>query len=348
MSAPERTSGEQHEGSDIRRRAAGWLARRQGGFTADHEHEFERWLAADPRHRAAVAEMESAWNVINAPVAGGRGEELRRGLAAHARRQTARRRQRFFASLGVAAAAAVMFAFLPWQKNSAPAPALAPTMAFRPDQQTLPDGSLVECNVGAEIAVEFTAEKRGVRLLRGEAHFVVRKDPSRPFVVSAGAVDVKAVGTAFAVRFDPQQVDVLVTHGRVAVERLAPAADHPAASDAAAEPIYLERGARVAVPAGLPSLRNAKVEPLSPAEVTRALAWRERRIEFSDTPLAEAVELFNRQNRMQIAVANRADEGRRINGVFWADDPAGFARLLEVSLGMTMERQGEVIVLRSR
>ena len=348
MTAANRTSGLDRDRKAIRHTAAEWLARRHGGFASGEQIEFERWLAADPEHRATAAEMESAWDLVNAPIAAGRTEALRSGLAAYAQRQTRRRYRRFFASAGLAAAAALVFAFFPREKSSVPDPALAATMAFRPDKRTLSDGSIVEFNAGAEIAVEFTSEKRGVRLVRGEAHFAVVKDANRPFVVSAGAVDVKAVGTAFSVRFDPKQVDVLVTEGRVAVQRVSTVPEISSPSDLAVEPIYLSVGARVALPADLPSIQAAKVEPLSPTEVARALAWRGKRIEFTDTPVAEAVALFNRQNKLQILIANRADEARRINGIFWADDPAGFARLLEVSLDMTIARQGEVIELRSR
>lgn len=348
MKASNRTPGFHPDCKPIRSQAAEWLARRQGGFAPGEQLEFDRWLAADPRHRVAMAEMESAWNSIHAPVAAGHGEALRSGLTAQVRRRALRRRRRFFASLGLATAAVIAFAFLPRENVSTADPALTPTMALRPDKQTLPDGSTVEFNVGAEIAVEFTAEKRGVRLVRGEAHFAVTKNARRPFVVSAGGVDVKAVGTAFAVRFDSKQIDVLVTEGRVAVQSLSTAPGTTNVSDTPVEPIYLDVGARVALPADLPSIRMARVEPLSPVEVARALAWRGKRIEFTDTPLAEAVALFNRQNQRQITIASRADETRCINGVFWADDPAGFARLLEVSLGLTMMQQGEAIVLRGR
>ena len=56
-----------------------------------------------------------------------------------------------------------------------------------------------------------------MQLVRGEAHFVVAADASRPFVVSAGAVSVRAVGTEFVVRYSAREIGVLVTEGRVAV-----------------------------------------------------------------------------------------------------------------------------------
>ena len=53
----------------------------------------------------------------------------------------------------------------------------------------------------------------------GEAYFTVAKNPGRPFVVAAGGVGVRAVGTAFNVRLDSDAVEVLVTEGRVQVSR---------------------------------------------------------------------------------------------------------------------------------
>lgn len=331
----------------IRRAAATWLARRHGGFADGEAVEFDEWLAAAPEHQAAWVEVESAWELVHAPIARGQSDDLRNGLAAHAQRQS-RRRHRRWSAIGLAAAAAVAFAFFPHERVSRPGAAPVPTVALRPDTRTLPDGSTVEFNAGAEIAVEFTAEKRSVRLVRGEAHFVVTKDANRPFVVTAGTVDVQAVGTAFNVRFDPQQIDVLVTEGRVAVQRVSSPPEINRAPEPGAEPIYLGAGGRVALPADRQLRESAKVVPLSPGEVARALAWRGKRIEFTDTPLVEAVAVFNRQNQVRITVVNRADGARCINGVFWADDPAGFARLLGTSLGLTVEREGDEIVLRSR
>ena len=76
----------------------------------------------------------------------------------------------------------------------------------------------MELNAGGEVSEHFTTAERRVRLVRGEAHFTVTKDAARPFVVEAGAVRLRALGTAFNVRFEPSAVEVLVTHGRVQVE----------------------------------------------------------------------------------------------------------------------------------
>ncbi len=87
----------------------------------------------------------------------------------------------------------------------------------RPEKRVLPDGSVVELKEGASIAVDFNAATRRVALQRGEAYFQVAGNPVRPFVVSAGSIEARAVGTAFTVQLGSSAVEVLVTEGRVAV-----------------------------------------------------------------------------------------------------------------------------------
>jgi len=71
-------------------------------------------------------------------------------------------------------------------------------------------------------------------------------------------------------------------------------------------------------------------------------------MEFTATPVAEAVELFNRQNRVQLAISDRAVANLQLSGIFWADDPEGFVRLLESGMSVRAEHVGDTIVLRSR
>ncbi|MGH7956226.1 MAG: hypothetical protein ACREH8_04355 [Opitutaceae bacterium] len=83
------------------------------------------------------------------------------------------------------------------------------------------------------------------------------------------------------------------------------------------------------------------------AEIDAALAWRGKRVEFTGTPLVEAVALFNRQNRVRLSLDDRALDELRVSGVFWVDDPEGFARLLESSFGVQAVHRHDIeIVVR--
>lgn len=331
--------------AEIEQAAAGWLARRYGGFSPAESAAFSAWLAEDPRHATAIAELEAAWRVISSPGASGQGAIAQARQHARERSRARRRRRAAITSLGLAAAALVLFTWLPAHRPGSEATSAPVRIVPRPDLRMLPDGSTLQLNAGAEIVPAFGAEKRLVRILRGEALFTVAHDPARPFVVAAGGVEIKAVGTAFAVRLDSAHVDVLVTEGTVAVAATAGPATDPAAAPAP-DALLLSAGHRSVVSLAGEALPT--IARVTPAEMAAALAWRDRRLEFTRTPLAEAIELFNGRNDVQLAVADAATGAFEISGIFWANDAESFVRLLESAFGMTVDRSGRRIVITGR
>ncbi|MGH7957218.1 MAG: FecR family protein [Opitutaceae bacterium] len=336
--------------------ASDWLVRRYAGFSAEEEAEFRRWLSTDARHGEAFARIETAWTALNRPRELGEAGAVSQELRARNRRRQRRQTTYGFATAGLAAAAALVFALLP---PDAPRsfPSTPITVTVKPDRQVLPDGSRVELNAGAEIEVAFSPQARGVRLVRGEALFAVARDADRPFIVTAGAVEVRAVGTAFAVRYEPKEVDVIVTEGHVAVERveLAMPASQPRVGGGGeanrSESRTLAAGQRLAIqidPLASPSSPVPAVLHMTARQIESALAWRGKRLEFTGTPLAEAVVLLNRHNRIQFSIADPAISALQISGIFWADDPDGFARLLATGMNVSHERVGDTILLRGR
>ncbi len=179
-----------------------------------------------------------------------------------------------------------------------------------------------------------------MRLVQGEAHFAVAKDPARPFVVTAGNVEVRAVGTAFAVECLPRRINIVVTEGTVAVDR-------PGAESGAADRVLVNAGNGLMVPAGDAPVAALRTEALPPAELERRLMWLGPRLELSGTPLAAAVAAFNRENTLQLAVDDPALAQMRMSGIFRADNVDGFVRLLTSNYGVQAERVAEnKIVLR--
>jgi transmembrane sensor len=87
----------------------------------------------------------------------------------------------------------------------------------------LSDGSVVHLNYGSRMKYpqNFWGETRGVTLT-GEAYFEVAHNPDKPFVVSTGLIDVKAVGTIFNVNAYPENNDIATTlvEGKVLVEKI--------------------------------------------------------------------------------------------------------------------------------
>lgn len=329
--------------------AADWLARRQVGLSSTEEKTFAAWLAADERHRAVYAELEQTWTLLDGvrPAVASAEAPDPDALAPRARR----RPTAWLASL-LAAAAVITVVYAGWWRPTRLAAQHfvdeAVTAIGGIQKMDLPDGSVVRLNTDSRVEVRFTAGERRLRLIRGEAHFTVAKNPSRPFFVEAGSVAVRAVGTAFNVRLRADEVEVLVTEGRVQVAD--PVAGRsllaPRVPEAAPLLVAGERAVVVQAAAGAAGRPPADVQPVAPPEIDRALAWRDRRIEVVAAPLADIVAEFNRFNRQRLEIADPALAGRRFGGSFRADEPETFVRLLQVRFGLEAERQGDVTILR--
>jgi transmembrane sensor len=331
---PSQTSRERAQGSNAAETAAEWIIRRETGLSAEEEAEFQRWLASEPAHQRAFNELDATWTQLNEPRRNGRADAVANQVRASETRQRFRRRV-MVGSAALAAAAAVLLAILPIDRPAPPLAPPAPSFAVRPNVQTLPDGSTVELNASAEFSVEYSDTTRRVRLHSGEALFQVMKDAGRPFVVIAETVEVQAVGTAFSVRHRSGEIDVLVTEGRVAVRR-------SQQNEIPAEPVYVDAGAIIRVGA---ATEATPTEVITTEQMADALAWRNRRVEFSSTPLVEAIALFNATAGTQLSLARPELGELRITGVFWTDDPEGFARLLGTSIGLKATPRGDRIVL---
>jgi transmembrane sensor len=324
--------------------AADWLAERGEGFSPARAREFAEWCRRDPRHAAAVAHLEAACSLLeNMPLV---RAELQPVVPFPAPARPAPKRSRRGAwrlAAGLAAAIALVASAARWQTGRAPAPDHAlvyKTSAGGYDRIVLADGSVLELNDRTEVRVELRPSERRLALVAGEAHFTVAPDASRPFIVSAGGMAVRAVGTAFNVRLAAAAVEVLVTEGRVAVAaggRAETGERRPEIGRAAAEVTANER---LVVPTVAAAAAPA-VEKISPETVRAALAWQERKLVFADTPLREVVAQFNRRNRLQLALADEALGARPVGGTFAADNAEGFVRLLEHGATVTVERRSE-------
>ena len=332
---------------EIERRAADWLALRETrALTRAESAAFAAWRAADPRHETAVAELGATWHALD----GLRDYPHPAAAPADPEFFARPRRAAWLRALPLAAAATIALAAGSWLLSGSIRPsAPAPAVAASPTTLRLDDGSEVELRPGSEVAPQFTVAERRVRLVRGEAHFTVAKNPARPFVVEAGGVAVRAVGTAFNVRLDPaaSAVAVLVTEGTVRVGE--PAAVRGAALPSSLLAAVLTAGQRTVV-AETPSASTAAatpvVETLAPAEIDRELAWQAGRLVFDATPLAEVIARFARHGGPRLVLADPALAALPISGRFRAANAEGFLELLESGFGVAVERRAGEFVLR--
>lgn len=266
-----------------------------------------------------------------------------------ARQRRQRRRLVSAAGAGLALIAAVIV----WRQASwfgAETTSARSVVVLQPAREVLPDGSVVELRRGARIVTEFTTATRRVVLTEGQAHFQVAKNPARPFVVAVGGVEVRAVGTEFAVELGAKSVEVLVTEGRVALDAASAPNVSTTTPRATAPLAYLDAGqnAVVEIASASAPATAPQVAPIAPAEIAARLAWRVPRLEFSGTPLSEALALINRYHPVSALLADPALGQLRVSGILRADNIENLWRLLEEEHGIRVDRRSDGSVTLSR
>jgi len=163
--------------------------------------------------------------------------------------------------------------------------------------RALPDGSVMAVNVDSRVNYTFN-ERRRIRMDEGEAAFFVRKDPNKPFIVTAGAYDVRAVGTAFNVRRRGGATEVAVSEGVVAI----------ISRDDGRELMRLRAGEMSILPR-TPVKTRLVVATVPIATIAQ---WRMRVIEYDDVPVRALIAELNRFYDRPLHVDDAGLAGRRI------------------------------------
>ena len=307
------------------------LLMERGPLSPQQQSEFDRWLAASPRHEGAYHRAKAAsvhFDRLGALAAG--RDDIGRP---HPQIKTRRR-----------AIAAVVFAVGlvgvgtwlggGWSPHVRSGRYVTDIGEMR--RIGLTDGSEIVLNTASEVSVAYTGNRRALRLARGETFFTVARDISRPFLVYVGQLVVRATGTSFVVRrIDADIMHITVTEG--SIEMLWP-------GGVIREPRRLSANQEVTV--GV----NGVVEThtVSSDELQRRSSWLSGKIVFSGQPLHEAIREMNRYSHRHLVVEDSDLAERQIVGVFRAADTQTFLTTLQQSFGVEAVSTGDTVLLHPR
>jgi transmembrane sensor len=319
--------------TQIDNEASVWTWRADSGeLGAAERSELEAWLREDIRHRRAFEELSRTWSALDSLSARARDDEK---IATVARPE----RRRFLSNLKPrrywTAAAAVLVLGLAAVILTARRPGLQ-VMSTAVGQQryvTLADGSEVTLNTNTLLAVKLTSQRRDIYLRRGEAHFDVVHDASRPFFVHAGDAVIRDVGTQFEVRLESDRdIDVLVDQGEVEVRGLAATArpTTPGSTTGGGNDDWVR-----ALSAGEQLLiagPHLAITSVSPRQIADDLAWREGAVVFQGEPLSQALAEVGRYTQAHVVLAGPQLASLKISGRFRTNDVPGFFRALQAAL----------------
>lgn len=298
--------------------ACAWLVRVESGELGTHgQADFDAWINADPRHAAAYRAVLRTWQDIPAL------PELADLCSAPARSGAKARKTLIAVGLAaVAAAAAVVVAILPSLHDQRFATAIGQARAI-----TLSDGSTVILGAHSSLRVHYSANERRVALVDGEALFNVRHMAGRPFVVDAGASEVRDIGTRFNVNLGAASVQVEVVEGLVQTRRReSKAPDRLLRSGERAEiPLYAADPVIVSAASArnLPLLSQDRAGPLV----------------FENVRLADLASDINRYYAPGVQLASPAIGDLRVTAAFRAKEIPAFLDTLSAVLPVDVQRQ---------
>lgn len=217
-----------------------------------------------------------------------------------ARQASERKRQREKRRAGSALLVLAMMATGLWYWNPAWRHETISTTAHTQQRLTLFDGSVATLDRNTRLSATWRLRSRDIQLEQGRAYFDVSHSAWRPFQVQAGTVQVRVLGTRFAVEHEPDALVVTVEQGRVQVRDQAhqPTVNH-----------ILQADERLQVDA-------AGVGPIETVQADTLLAWQRGQLLINDLPLEQAVHQLQAYLPQTLRVSDPALVQRRVSAVF--------------------------------
>ena len=263
------------------------------------------------------------------------GKAFPPGFDAHAIARRARRRSRQRrrllrgGGLGLLTAALLFIAFDPSLTADYSAP------VGKIERIALPNGVHAQLDSGTAMSWSETEAESRVRLHEGVVVFETTADAERDFVVEVGALEVRPIGTVFAVSArdpvgDPLEDSTgsstdgsgwsaLVESGQVRVTQ-----SHSGAS-------------QVIGPNEAASVQRASGQLTRAAiDVERTLAWRNGILDFKNASLTEVVRTLERYRPGRILLLNEEAAQQRFDGVLALDDIDEALRIVAESSGLEL------------
>lgn len=306
------------------------IGKRLAGESGELENrQFEKWLGDDGANKSMYEVIQKSWQVpseVKAKEQQGQlfdkivdeiGEE---GFHSHGQMKVSS--FRYMMRYAAAVALVVMVSVGLWQVYETARSADQVVMVHKTNPKGqkstihLPDGSKVVLNAGSTLSypTSFSGNMREI-VLDGEAFFDVMKNPSQPFIVRAQNVSIRALGTAFNVNTNYENVEVALTEGKVEVSL----------DGAINQKIVLLPGEMASIG------KKSKTLTKEIFDAYQVISWTDGKLVFVDASMHEVMEKLERWYGVKIEVKGLHSHSWNYNGEF---NNAHLTRVL-MSLGFT-------------
>jgi ferric-dicitrate binding protein FerR (iron transport regulator) len=167
----------------------------------------------------------------------------------------------------------------------------------------LGDSTVVTLNAGSRLIFPsfFTGKTREVTLL-GEAFFIVTKNREMPFVVKAGSLDIKVLGTEFNISAYPEEniIQTVLKEGSVSVRKNT--------AGIFEKELYLKPSQMAVYD------KNAGETEISEVDVEEYTIWTQGILRFDQMDLSRIIKRMERYYNLRIDYENPLDGTIKISG----------------------------------
>ena len=220
----------------------------------------------------------------------------------------------------------------------------------------LPDGTRVTLNSGSFIRYpnNFGGDKREV-YFEGEAYFDVKKNKSKPFIVSTGEIEIKVLGTQFNVSAYPDEKNIETTLVKGEVEVF-----YKKRGSVEKRHVLLKPNQKLIFQKTLPvadkkqDQTTGNEKPLSlqkPVSVefipdTEILtSWKDNKLEFSNVRFEDLITRLERWYNVSIVILSPEIKNARLSGEFEKETIEQALKALNLAVPFRFEMNKNIITI---
>lgn len=201
-------------------------------------------------------------------------------------------------------------------------------------KQMLPDSSIVwlSPNSRLEYPQQFSGNTRQLKMT-GEAFFQVKEDARRPFIIYSNGIITKVLGTSFRIRsFENASTEVAVATGKVSVA---------IEGDKRSEKLVLPDQ-------HITYKQGNKHLDIDSSAAASMLIWQKAGLSFSNTPVSKVIKTLNQQFGVQILLKDESTAAYLLNADFNGQNLPDILDMMQTSLNITYELQGNQIIFSKK
>ena len=197
---------------------------------------------------------------------------------------------------------------------------------------TLPDGTIINLNTCSRLTYpeNFSGKSREV-FLDGEAYFDVAHDKSHPFIVRAGELKIRVLGTKFNVNASTLVPQITATLIEGSIE-----------AATGKKNILMKPNQQLKY-----DTSSGRVSLTELTNASREIRWTQNVWVLSDTLLLDICQRLEQQFNIKIIIMNDELIGKSFTGEFYTNESLeSILKTMQISTSFQYERKGKNIILK--